>query len=185
MDKCNASIIFDQPESRCANHNLQAGERERRWCLWVSAEHQPFAVLGRTSSGSSLPSKPTVQVNVLFKVEDRGGSVKEETGQSRKKGEQSSKRREDGKEEAISIVGAPDMQVISGLGCCSMQNFCHRQDTSRNLFTTFSTVSLFSWFPGIKWKACQSHLYCPRRNPFPGFLVQGRGCAWVGWSPFW
>ena len=82
----------------------------------MSAEHQPFAVLGRTSSGSSLPSKPTkVQVNVLFKVEDRGGSVKEETGQS-KKGEQSSKRREDGKEEAISIVGAPDMQVISGLG---------------------------------------------------------------------
>ena len=42
--------------------------------------------------------------------------MKEETGQSRKKGEQSSKRREDGKEEAISIVGAPDMQVISGLG---------------------------------------------------------------------
>ena len=54
-------------------------------------------------------------MNVLFKVEDQGGKVKEETGQSKKKGEQSSKRREDGKEEAISIVGAPDMQVISGL----------------------------------------------------------------------
>ena len=54
-------------------------------------------------------------MNALFKVEDRGGSLKEETGQS-KKGEQSSKRREDGKEEAISIVGAPDMQVTSGLG---------------------------------------------------------------------
>jgi len=61
-----------------------------------------------------LNTSPSRSLVVHLLVEDRGGSVKEKTGQSRKKGEQSSKRREDGKEQAISIVGAPDMQVSSG-----------------------------------------------------------------------
>jgi len=57
---------------------------------------------------NTMPSRSLV---VHLQVEERPGRVKEER-QSRK-GE-NLKRREEGKEEAITIVGAPDMQVSSG-----------------------------------------------------------------------
>jgi len=58
---------------------------------------------------NTMPSRSLV---VHLEVEDLPASVKEE--RQGRKGEKSSKRREEGKEEAISIVGAPDMQVSSG-----------------------------------------------------------------------
>ena len=75
----------------------------------MPAEHDAFSFLGRSSPGRfSAKSK----VNVLLKVEEGPGRAKVER-QSRK-GE-NSKRREEGKEEAITIVGATDMQVLSGI----------------------------------------------------------------------
>ena len=75
----------------------------------MPTEHDAFSFIGRSSSGRfSGKSK----VNVLLKVEEGPGRVKEER-QSRK-GE-NSQRREEGKEEAITIVGATDMQVLSGI----------------------------------------------------------------------
>ena len=72
-------------------------------------EHDAFSFIGRSSAGRfGAKSK----VNVLLKVDDGPGRAKVER-QSRK-GE-NSKRREEGKEEAITIVGATDMQVLSGI----------------------------------------------------------------------
>ena len=79
----------------------------------MSTEYDAFSLLGRASPGRFC--KKADQVNVLFKVEDWPGSVKEE--RPSRKGEKSSKRREEGKEEAISILGAPDMQVLSRVVC--------------------------------------------------------------------
>ena len=77
----------------------------------MPVKHDAFSFLGRASSGRfDAKSK----VNVLFKVEEQPGRVKVER-QGRKKGE-NSKMREAGKEEAITIVGAPDMQVRCYLG---------------------------------------------------------------------
>ena len=112
----------------------------------MPVKHYAFSFLGRTSPGKfSTKSK----VNVLFEVEEQPGRVKVER-QGRKKGE-NSKMREAGKEEAITIVGAPDMQVISGLGWgwsgglgqgYAGRNFCYSQDNSTDLFAIFSTVSI-------------------------------------------
>ena len=85
----------------------------------MSAEHDAFSLLGRPSPGCNN----THQVNVLFQVEDWPGSGKDEVRPGRK-GVQSSKRREEGKEEAITIVGAPDMQVLSGAGWASLAYPC-------------------------------------------------------------
>jgi len=58
---------------------------------------------------NTMPSRSLV---VHLQVEDWPGTVGEE--RRNRKGEESSKRREGGKEEEITIVGAPDMQVSSG-----------------------------------------------------------------------
>ena len=80
----------------------------------MSTEYDAFSLLGRASPGRFC--KKADQVNVLFKVEDWPGSVKEE--RPSRKGEKSSK----GKEEAISILGAPDMQVLSRVVCVCVKN---------------------------------------------------------------